>query len=58
MAQHNAVILYTTMEGAEKSKAEINVEGVNIIPAATLDDVKRIFEEVLVDVFLLGPYAS
>ncbi|MEM7119556.1 MAG: hypothetical protein AAF614_44505 [Chloroflexota bacterium] len=54
MAQHNALIIYTTMEMAEMSKAKINVEGVDIFPAATLDDVKRIFEETLVDVVLLG----
>ena len=54
MAQHKAIILYITMEGAERSKARLDIDGVDIIPAATLEDIKRIMEETLIDVVLLG----
>ena len=54
MPQHKAIILYTTMEGAEKSKERLDVEDVEIFPAATLNDVQGILEETPIDVVLLG----
>jgi hypothetical protein len=37
-----------------KRRKLVNVEGVDIFPAATLDDVKRIFDETSIDIFLLS----
>lgn len=54
MSQHNALIIYTKLEHAESAKAQINVEGVDILTASTLDDVKRVLEEKSVDVALIG----
>jgi hypothetical protein len=54
MAQKNAILLYPTLEMAKEKTPLVNVEGVDIFPAVTLDDVKSIMDETYIDVLILG----
>jgi hypothetical protein len=54
MAQKNALLMPPQQEHMAHLKVEVKVEGVNILTAVTLDEVKRAFESHTIDIALMA----
>ena len=54
MTQYKALFISTTSEINDSLKERVQVEGVNILAATTLEEVQSVFEEEAVDIVLLG----
>jgi hypothetical protein len=58
MAQKNALLMPPQQEHMAHLKVEVKVEGINILTAVTLDDVKRAFESHSIDIALMAVDSS
>ena len=54
MTQHNALLIPSNRDFANHLKANVKVEGANILTAVTLDEVKSMFESEPIDIVFMG----
>ena len=54
MTKHNALLIPGTHDFAKKLKADVKVEGTNILTAVTLAEVKSMFAAESIDIVFMG----
>jgi len=54
MTQYNALLIPSNHDFANKLKADVKVEGTNILTAVTLAEVKSVFAAESIDIVFMG----